>query len=241
MINFLSEIELLVGVICNSSIYNIKNAQSGVKNMSQKSVRRNPSSDQYNASLTREQFCFYEMRSTAQLLHEGMTDQDVISKIVEDNVFQYPTEKSLKRIATMCIRRLRAMEDNSLIREIAIRPVEVSKQMCLYAVMKDSRLVWDFMLTVIAEKYRLQDFSFKKADLSVFFMRLQEQDSGVAEWSPATIVKIGQVLKRMLIENGYLDDGNTEKLNPVLINRWLENAIREKGDEIVLPAFNYFL
>lgn len=204
------------------------------------SIRENSRSP-YSASLTREQFCFYEVRSTAQLLFEGLTDQETICKIVEDNVFQYPTEKSLKRIATMCVRRLRAMGDDSLIRDIALRPAEVSKQICLYAMMKDSRLVWDFMLTVIAEKYRLQDLTFSKADLSMFFMRLQEQDSSVAEWSPATITKIGQVLRRILIETHYLDDGKTEKLNPVLISHELENAIRANGDILALPAFNFFL
>lgn len=205
--------------------------------------RKNPIDAKYiyNSSLTREQFCFYEVRSTAQLLGEGLTEQETIRKIIEDNVFQYPTEKSLKRIAVMCVRRLRAMGDDSLIRDIALRPTEISKQICLYAMMKDSRLVWDFMLTVIAEKYRLQDFTFSKADLSVFFMRLQEQDGSVAEWSPATITKIGQVLKRVLIENGYLDDRKTEKLNPVLLSRRLETAIRANHDELALPAFNYFL
>ena len=202
-----------------------------------KEANRSP----YSASLTREQFCFYEVRSTAQLLCEGLTDLQAIDKIVQENVFQYPTEKSLKRIATMCVRRLRAMKDDSLIRDIALRSAEVSKQMCLYAMMKDSRLVWDFMLTVIAEKYRLQDLTFSKSDLNMFVMRLQEQDSSVAEWSPATIAKIGQVLRRVLIETHYLDDGKTEKLNPVLISRELENAIRANGDVLALPAFNYFL
>lgn len=194
----------------------------------------------YSASLTREQFCFYEMRSTAQLLQDGLSDEDAVSKIVEENVYQYPTEKSLKRIATMCIRRLRAMRDESLITDIAIKPADVSKQICLYAMMKDSRLVWDFMLTVIAEKYRLQDYTFTKADLNMFFVRLQEQDTNVAEWSSSTVTRIGQILKRILIENEYIDNSKTEKLNPVLISRILENAIRANNDELALPAFNCF-
>ena len=33
--------------------------------------------------------------------------------------------------------------------------------------MKQSRLVWEFMLTVIGEKYRLRDTSFGKIDLNV--------------------------------------------------------------------------
>ena len=50
-------------------------------------------------SITREQFLFYEMRTTARLMNEGMSDEEVQKKIVEENLFQYPTEKTIKRIA----------------------------------------------------------------------------------------------------------------------------------------------
>lgn len=194
----------------------------------------------YCASLTREQFCFYEMRTTAKLMCEGLSDAAVIQKITADNLFQYPTEKSVKRIASMCITRLRAMADDTLVSAAASQPVDVAKQICLYAMMKHSRLVRDFMVTVIAEKYRTQDFTFGKRDIHAFFTRLQEQDDTVAAWSANTITKIQQVLIRVLVENDYLDNKNSEKLNPVLISRILENAVRDNGDEVLLPVFHCF-
>jgi hypothetical protein len=42
--------------------------------------------------------------------------------------------------------------------------------------MKDSRLIWEFMITVIGEKYRTRNFSYSRMDLNVFFTRLQEQN-----------------------------------------------------------------
>ena len=119
----------------------------------------------YIASLTREPFLFYEMRTTAKLICEGLEDAEVVSRIAEENLFQYPTEKTISRIARACIKRLRAMEDESLIQAISIQPTDVAKQICLYAMMKQSRLVWEFMITVIGEKYRLRDSSFGKIDL----------------------------------------------------------------------------
>ena len=109
-----------------------------------------------------------------------------------------------------------------------------------YAMMKQYRVVWDFMVTVIGEKYRLRDLSFGKIDLNTFFMRLQEQDDWVAAWSEATITKIKQVLTRVLVENEYLDSLTSDHLNPVLIYPILENAIRDKGDDRALAAFNCF-
>ena len=44
----------------------------------------------YIASLTREPFLFYEMRTTAKLICEGLEDAEVVSRIAEENLFQYP-------------------------------------------------------------------------------------------------------------------------------------------------------
>ena len=58
----------------------------------------------YIASLTREPFLFYEMRSTAKLMAEGNSDDTIVKEIVEQNLFQYPTEKSITRMAKARLR-----------------------------------------------------------------------------------------------------------------------------------------
>lgn len=193
-----------------------------------------------NGSLTREQFLFYETRTTAKLIVEGLTDNEIVEKIVGENLFQYPTEKSIRKMARVCLTRLKAMNDDTLIQAVAQQSADVAKQICLYAMMKQYRLVWDFMITVIGEKYRLKDTSFGKIDMNTFFLRLQEQDDKVAGWSEATNKKIMSVLKKILVENEYLDNNRSEHLNPVLLNYILENAIKANNDDTALPAFNYF-
>ena len=192
----------------------------------------------YSAVLTREQFLFYETRTTAKLLSEGLNKEEVIKQIEADNLFQYPTNKMVNRIAKTCLQRLEALEDNSLIQAIAYQPSDVSKQICLYAMMRQYRLVWDFMITVVGAKYKNQDLSFGKMDINSFLMRLQEHDDCVASWSVSTINKLKQVLARILVENEYLDSTTSHHLNPVLISSILENAIRASGQELALPAFN---
>lgn len=194
----------------------------------------------YKASLTREQFLFYEMRATAKLLMQGLSVTETLNQIVHENLYQYPTEKTVKRIAQACIRRLKSLNDDTLVAAIATYPTDAAKQICLYAMMLDSRLIWEFMTTVIAEKYRLRDTSFGKIDLNVYFMRLQEQDDAVASWSVSTIERIKQIITKVLVENEYLDHSKATVLNPVLIQPILEDAIRNGGDINVLPAFNCF-
>ena len=194
----------------------------------------------YIASLTREPFLFYEMRTTAKLLTSGLSAEDAVAQITVENLFQYPTEKSIARMAKACVKRLQVMKDADLIHAIATQPTEIAKQICLYALMKQSRLVWEFMLTVIGEKYRLKDSSFGRIDLNTYFIRLQEQDDTVASWSEGTITKLKQVLAKILVETEYLDDVRADHLNPVYLHPILENAIRSHGDLAVLPAFNCF-
>jgi len=192
----------------------------------------------YNGALTREQFLFHEMRTTARLLSEGLTDAEIVEAIVKDNLFQYPTERSLESVARACLRRLHALNDDDLVRVIVSRPAPVAKQVCLYAMMRQNRLVWEFMIAVIGEKYRTLDSSFGRIDVNSFFTRLQEQDDGVRKWKDSTIARIKSVLIRILVENEYLDDNRSTRLNPVWLDSTLEERIRKNGDEIALPAFN---
>ena len=193
-----------------------------------------------SGQLTREQFLFYEMRTTAGLIAEGLDEKEIINRIVSENLFQYPTERTIRTIASACVRRLQALQDGSLVEAIKSEPMEVSKQICLYAMMKRYRLVWDFMVTVIGEKYRQQDFSFSPVDVNTFFLQLQEQDDYVAGWTENTMKKIRSVLIRVLVENEYLDNNRSDHLNPVWLQPILENAIKTAGDYIALKAFNSF-
>ncbi len=193
---------------------------------------------QYKASITREKFMFYEMRTTARLLTEGLTDQEAIQRIIAENLFQYPTERLIRSQALACLKRLHGMNDGHLVEAIATQPSDTARQVCLYAMMKYNRLVWDFMVTVVGEKFRIRDMSFGRLDMNVYFIRLQEQIDSVAAWSDATVAKAKQVLLRLLVENEYLDATNADHLNPVWLDKQLENAIRAHHDEAMLPAFN---
>ena len=201
----------------------------------------NLSSEAYNGSLTREQFLFYEMRTVAKLLVSGLTDEEALTQLVAENLFQYPTEKMVRNLARVCMKRLRSLNSEELVNAIANHSSDEAKQICLYAMMRQYRLVWEFMITVIGSKYQNRDMTYGKIDMNTFFFRLQEQDDKVASWSESTIKKIQQVLNRILVETEYIDSTTADHLNPVLLTPILENAIRANGDEMALPAFNCFL
>ena len=194
----------------------------------------------YNGGLTREQFLFYEIRVVAALLQQGLNRAEILEKIKRENLFQFPTERMISSIANTCFKRIDALKSEALVYHLANAPADVARQINLYAMMKYNRIVWDFMTTVIAEKYRTQEFEFSKKDLNVFFFRLQEQNDSVASWSDSTITRIKQVLTRTLVECGYLDSVRATKLNPVTIAPELEDEIRASSGTAALAAFNCF-
>lgn len=193
----------------------------------------------YNGSLTAEQFMFYEIRIASKLYLDGKSVEEAIAIITKDNLFQYPTERQISRMTRACYKRLHALENRHLVEKLATAPREIAKQINLYAMMRYNRLVWEFMVQVIGEKYLNQDFSFSQKDLHAFLTRLQAQDDGVASWSEATISKIRSVLVHVLVETEYLDSVKATALNPVLLCEELERGIRENDDYDALPAFNY--
>lgn len=194
----------------------------------------------YNGSLTAEQFLFYEIRIASKLYLDGIKVEDAVTLIKRDNLFQYPTERQVSRLTRACYKRINALSNDKLVWELAHAPNEIAKQINLYAIMRYNRLVREFMLLVIGEKYRNQDYFFSRKDLNAFFARLQAQDDSVASWSEGTINKIKSVLVRMLIETEYLDDKNDTDLNPIFLCEELEQGIRENDDYDALPAFNCF-
>lgn len=194
----------------------------------------------YNGTITAEQFLFYEIRIASKYYLDGTPVADAMSEIKTNNLFQYPTERLVARMVRSCYKRLDALGDEQLRRELSAAPAEIAKQINLYAMMRYNRIVWDFMVGVIGEKFKNQDFEFSRKDLNVFFSHLQEQNDDVAGWSASTGSKIKQVLTKALVEVGILDTVRSTRLNPLFLCEELEEGVRRNHDQEALAAFNCF-
>lgn len=194
--------------------------------------------EKYNGKITAEQFLFYEIRIASKYYLSGTSVEDAIKEIRENNLFQYPTERLVARMVRSCYIRMDALDDELLRQELAEAPVQIAKQVNLYAMMRYNRIVWNFMVNVIGEKFRNQDFHFSRKDLNIFFSGLQEQNDDVAGWSDLTIQKIKQVLTKLLVEVEILDTVKATCLNPLFVSEELEQGIRRNHDFEVLAAFN---
>lgn len=126
----------------------------------------------YSGALTAEQFLFYEIRIAVGYYMNGDSLQQAAEQIAEGNLFQYPTLREVKRMTKACYRRLDALEDQELVSELRSAPADIARQINLYAMMRDNLLVWEFMVQLIGEKYRMQDFHLDRKDINGFFSRV---------------------------------------------------------------------
>lgn len=202
-----------------------------------------PAPTTYRGTITREQWLSREMRIVARLmLEDGFTDPAALATYVQErNAFQYPTERELKSIARACIRRIASVsEDHAvtarLVELLAHGTADQLRQANLYAMMCDNRLVWEFMLNMVADKRRRLDTSLRAYEIATFIEGLRAQSETVDGWSDATRNKARQVLAKCIVECGMYDR-RAEKLTPLLADFELTQIIRANGDERALAAF----
>ena len=194
----------------------------------------------YSGGLTREQFMFNEMRITARLTAEGLSDQEVLERVYNENLFQYPTEKEIKSKCKACQKRLAYLKEMpELMEALTSGTVSEAKQAALIAMMLQSRLLAEFMITVIGEKYRSLDMTITKKDMNIFFSNLAQQDEDVAGWSEKTVDRIKAVIRNCLKETEYIPpDPGSETLLPVYMSEELVQVLKDAGLSSWLPAFN---
>ena len=196
--------------------------------------------EKYKGAITRESFLFNESRIVARLLLDGLTKEEVVKKIVGNNLFQYPTEKMVPSISKALVKRLSIPGDTQVLRMIAEGFHTTAKQAALYCFMLDNRLVYEFMVDVIGQKFVSLDFSFSRSDINLFLDQIAIEDDKVAQWSKLTKDKIRSVFVQTLTSVGYLDNPRSEKLNAIQIDSQLVQCIENDGNSEVLPAFNYW-
>lgn len=196
----------------------------------------------YRGTITREQWLLVETRTVARLRLNGLSDEQIVEQVVNQNLFQYPTERELKSISRACLLRLDNLSYDPGLRQrltgfIAHGLPAQASQTNLYAIMRTYRVVWEFMLGVVGEKFRTLDAHLAKYEVSAFLESLRSQSEVVAGWSDATLNKIRQVLTKCLVECGYLESPRSDELRPILLDLELADALRVNGDAAALPAF----
>lgn len=187
-------------------------------------------------SLTREKFLLNEFRLVARLRCEGTSDEEIVRRAAEQNLFQFPTTKESRSIARACLARLDALNNSTLVLLAAEGTPTQAVQVNIYAMMRLYALVRSFMIDEVGGHYRTMNPVLTSTDMNAFMTRYQTECTAAASWSEATVKRLKSTLHHCLIEGGYLRSGSDE-LMPVLPDTAVEEGIRDNDDEPALVAF----
>lgn len=191
--------------------------------------------DAYTARLTGNPFLFFEMRTTANLLLEGLSRQEISHKIREKNLFQYKTSKSITKRLNAVLLRLDVLDD-LLLKLLVNSYSETAKLIALYTIMKTDLLFYEFMQEEFQNKHFLHQDRLERADLVSFFARKGEQNPTVAGWQEYTINKLIQVYIRILIDAGLIKDEKKLIITTPVMEPILKQHLQTIGDEKYIQA-----
>jgi hypothetical protein len=187
----------------------------------------------YKASLTGEPFLFSEMRTVARMRNYGMTDDEIMEKIWNENLLQRNGRKGVRRIVNAVLKRLNTLDDTLLLL-VAEGLADAAKVAVVCSIMKTSRLFREFMCHVYMSNAHLSEGRLERAEVDAFLTMLQEQDETVASWSPSTVQKLKQVMVKILADAGLINNTQDRLILRPIVSAQLRSAMEAAGDSICL-------
>lgn len=189
----------------------------------------------YMSAMTGAPFLMFEFKKVVQLQLDGLSDKEIKSKILEENIFQYDKLSSIKRALPYLLKRANVL-DEKLKKYVCEQPFELAKVANLYALMKSDRLFFEFMNEVICEKLEVGNTILERKDVNIFFTTKAEQDPDVAKWSDKTIQKLKQVFEKALRDSGIFREKNSRVLHRLILDEELKSHLIQIGEKRYIRA-----
>ena len=157
-----------------------------------------------------------ESRVIAKLLKSHPDDQQWLQAIVDENILQKPSVHSAKRMASTVRKRIEPLGE-AFWADLEVAQDELANQLLLFAVMKQSPVVADFMLTTVADARRMYREALRLDDWQEFIDSRFRVIEGLEKYSTASIQKIGSNIFKILADAGFLESGRSKKLKNVYL------------------------
>ncbi|WP_144533668.1 DUF1819 family protein [Bacillus pumilus] len=184
---------------------------------------------EYSSSLNGASYLLFELKQVVKLQQMGLSTQEIRSKVVDENIFQFENKGRITRTLPSVMRRAKVI-DSTLASLMMEGSVEMSKVINLYAIMKTDLLFYEFMDEVISEKFQNNDYLIEKKDINLFFTTKSEQSDKVASWSDINIEKLKRAFMQVLFESGMLKGRRGKELNRLIIDDQIKNHLTHIGD-----------
>lgn len=184
---------------------------------------------EYSAGLTSKLFWLQESRKTASYMVSGYDKAQIKEIAWKENIYQVNAEYRAYEVLNGTYRRVSVLPD-AVLREFTTCDVEAARILNLIAILMDSRLFFEFMHEVYAEKIRLGEKEIMDRDLNVFFSDKADQSDVVAGWTEVAVKKLKQCMTRMMFEAGLLESSaKPRNIKPIHIDYRTEELLTANG------------
>ncbi len=180
-----------------------------------------------------------ESRIIAQLTLDSISKDKLKYLLTIENILQKRSPATAIRAAELIKKRF-ALVNEDLLRIIATGSRQALMQALLVAAIKHNKLIGDFMLRVIKQKWRLFETKLKPSDWENFLRECEQTDETVLQWKVTTREKLGQVVKKCLVEAGFLVSATNPTITPVLILPEIKTYLLENNEDYVLECMSVF-
>jgi hypothetical protein len=191
----------------------------------------------YNGDIVAGSLLVAESRQIAELLLKGADPEDWSDAVLKNNILQKRSPETARRQARLIKKRLVLMKP-ALWEMVVNAHAGLATQAVMAAAIKHSRLLGDFMNTVVREHWRTFQKSMSISDWHHFMETCAQVDPGVERWSDSTRAKLKQVVFRILAEAGYVDSTRSLILQPVSIEPELITYLKSNAEDYVINCMS---
>lgn len=190
----------------------------------------------YLTTLNTRPFLYRETKLIAELIDQGMSDEDIKEKVVEDNIFQLTSKDRRISFLSEIRKRLHNLDD-FLLEKFLISDSSTSKAILLYAVLKKDTLFYEWMREVVWDRWLTLDDEVAKLDTTSFIENKVEQNETVAKWKILTRERLVNAYHQALVDAEYANYSETKIiLQRPIISSQVEQYLRSEKEKHIVEV-----
>lgn len=178
----------------------------------------------YTLSFTAASLMSFETEQIAQLYSIHNDWKIVQNLVVDENIMQKGTISTRKREFAEIKKRLGDISSGEL-DFILDATTDELKLYCLYLCAKSYRLIFEFIVEVIREKYLMFDYAILNSDYVRFIESKTASSQKLQKITEKTQYKIKQVIFRILEQSTLIDSAKSKNIQKPYISTELEKAV----------------
>ena len=193
-------------------------------------------SEVYSAGLMSEAPWFLEFKKMVFLKQDGVDQEEIKRRCIEENLFGMPKEYRARRTYGYLLNRLNLMDD-TLINLFCSSDLTTQKIINLIMIAKGDRLFSEFLNEVYREKYIVGFTELSASDVNVFFTEKAAHDEIMGQWIETTFKRLRSGYFQFLVDANLLKKEKSKYyITPPILDIALERYLQFNGDERLLKA-----